>query len=265
MGEGVWDCAIPPSATLERVAVPFVQLTLPEREQLAQSSDESCRPVLLETRATVDKGKYMSKASDRKEALHGALIQAAEERIAAHGVGKLRARDLAADVKCSVGAIYNVFADIDAIILHVSFRTLQRIDDAMEKTGAEHRDGEPVTCMVCLAWTYFELVQDNYNLWRALFDHTMPDESALSDGIGKQVTYRQNALFQHIEKPLGTYLTGNEDVPVKYVARSLFASVHGIVSLSMEGRASGISMDAVPEQLEFLLRTFVAGLVKPAP
>lgn len=198
----------------------------------------------------------MSKVAERKAKLHVDLIDAAEARIAANTVGQLRARDLAADVGCSVGAIYNVFDDLDALILHVSLRTLNRIDVAMQETGALYAAGEKIDCMVQLAFTYFGFVRENHSLWRALFDHDLPADYPLPDWVLEG----QTTLFRHIEEPLKDYMPNADEQDLMHTARSLFASVHGIVSLSMEGRVSGISLDAVPPQLEFLLRTFVKGL-----
>ncbi|MFD0916429.1 TetR/AcrR family transcriptional regulator [Pseudahrensia aquimaris] len=198
----------------------------------------------------------MSKVAQRKAQLHQDLIHAAEKRIASDTVAQLRARDLAKDAGCSVGAIYNVVDDLDAIILHVSFRTLKRIDVVMEETGALRAKDEPIECMVQLALTYFSFVRENYNLWRALFDHDLPADYPLPDWVLEG----QKTLFRHIERPLRKYMPDADDALLQRTARSLFASVHGVVSLSMEGRVSGISLDAVPPQLEFLLRTFVKGL-----
>ena len=49
------------------------------------------------------------KSEIRREALRVALIEAAEARIAKDGAGAIKARELAKDVGCATGAIYNVF------------------------------------------------------------------------------------------------------------------------------------------------------------
>ncbi len=55
---------------------------------------------------------------DRREgapaALREALVSAAERTVAAQGLSGLRARDLAREAGCAVGAIYTVFPDLDA-------------------------------------------------------------------------------------------------------------------------------------------------------
>jgi len=59
--------------------------------------------------------------------LRDALLAAATQTIAGRGHQALRARELATQVGCSVGSIYNVFPDIDALILEVKGQTLDRL------------------------------------------------------------------------------------------------------------------------------------------
>src|SRR5580700_10611737 len=69
-----------------------------------------------------------AKTSDRRTALRRALIAAAERMIDERGHQALRARELAQDVGCALGAIYNVFPDLDALILAVKAQTLDDLE-----------------------------------------------------------------------------------------------------------------------------------------
>src|ERR671932_555397 len=75
------------------------------------------------------------RAIERRRRLRDALIAAAETMIRADGLGGLRARDLARAANCAVGAIYNVFHDLDALVLAVNAGTLDRIDAAIGRAG----------------------------------------------------------------------------------------------------------------------------------
>src|SRR5262249_10067582 len=66
------------------------------------------------------------KAVARRRKLRDALIAAAERTIEADGLRGLRARDLALRVGCAVGAIYNVFADLDDLVFAVNALTLEQ-------------------------------------------------------------------------------------------------------------------------------------------
>ena len=53
---------------------------------------------------------------ERRGRLREALIEAAMAAIRAQGLASLKARDLARSAGCALGAIYNVFPDLDALI-----------------------------------------------------------------------------------------------------------------------------------------------------
>jgi len=64
----------------------------------------------------------------RREELREALLAALERTVLAQGWQALRARDLAREVGCAVGAIYNVFPDLDALVFAAKGRTLELLD-----------------------------------------------------------------------------------------------------------------------------------------
>src|SRR5260370_16698173 len=72
----------------------------------------------------------MSKALERRAKLREALILAAEKSIAKGGLAGLKTRDLAREIGCANGAVYNLVEDVDELILRVGSRTLSRLDAA---------------------------------------------------------------------------------------------------------------------------------------
>src|SRR5215210_5457493 len=87
---------------------------------------------------------YEAKTAARRENLKEALVAAAERTIKIRGLRGLKARDLAAEAGCAVGAIYNVVTDLDDLILAVNARTLAALERALKEAGgaidAESRD-----------------------------------------------------------------------------------------------------------------------------
>lgn len=73
--------------------------------------------------------------SERRQAQLGALIDAAERRIAEGGMANLKARDLAADIGIALGGLCAIVADLDELSLHVSSRTLARLGEALTATS----------------------------------------------------------------------------------------------------------------------------------
>src|SRR5918911_2138437 len=85
------------------------------------------------------------RAIERRRRLRDTLMAAAEGMIRRQGLSGLRARELAKAAGCAVGAIYNVFPDLDGLVLAVNAGTLDRIDAAVGERGPTHGPKVPET------------------------------------------------------------------------------------------------------------------------
>src|SRR5215469_821325 len=117
------------------------------------------------------------KQTDRHTALREQLIDAAECTIAEKGLAALKARDLAQEVGCALGTIYNVFPHLDELVLCVGLRTLASLEAALRHQLAE----EPIKDLVRLALAYLEFAATHMMRWRALFDHRMSEARPLPE------------------------------------------------------------------------------------
>lgn len=77
---------------------------------------------------TTKDGALAKKTQERREQLRRSLIEIAERRIAEKGYPALTARDVAGEAGCAVGAIYNIFPDMDALVAAVNSRTVARLE-----------------------------------------------------------------------------------------------------------------------------------------
>ncbi|KMO11522.1 TetR/AcrR family transcriptional regulator [Methylobacterium platani] len=205
------------------------------------------------------------RTDDRRERLRTALIDAAEATIAADGLSALKARDLARDVGCALGAIYTAFPDLDALILTVNLRTLALFERAItavplapEPEGAAtpaERDAA-VETLVRLAVAYLHFAAGNPARWRALFQHRVTH--ALPDWY----LVEQVRLFQYIEVPLRVLrpdLGGRERA---LLARSLFSATHGLVSLGLDEKLMVLSEPVLRGQIEIVVGALGRGLAE---
>ncbi len=189
----------------------------------------------------------------RHEKLQAALIEAAEQTIAADGLGGLRARVLADKVGCSVGAIYTIFPDLDGIILAVNARTLADIDAALRKINPR---ASPIEHLVHLAATYLDYAVQHRARWDALFQHTM------SAGQSAPAWYagEQQAAFSHVEAPLARLCPALAEPDCALLARSLFASVHGMVALGLDEKVAAMPLPVLHEQVAKVVTATARGL-----
>src|SRR5262244_2084383 len=116
----------------------------------------------------------MARQTDRRAALRKRLIDLAEHSIVQHGLAGLRARDLAREVGCAVGTIYNVFEHLDELVLCVGSRTLTMLEAALAArptTVGYDSTEEAADDLVRLAIAYLEFAGMHTVRWRALFEH----------------------------------------------------------------------------------------------
>ncbi|MBR0834633.1 TetR/AcrR family transcriptional regulator [Bradyrhizobium manausense] len=201
----------------------------------------------------------MTKALERREKLRSDLILAAERMIANRGLTGLKTRDLAREIGCANGAVYNLVADVDELILRVGSRTLLRLDAALsaaESTGPH----SPQETLVRIAIAYCDFAAENLELWRALFEHRMEADKIVPDwSIDDQMQ-----LFRHIYVPLAALFPERGAEELGITARSLFSAVHGMVVLGLEQKLVAVPLPALRKEIAGLVRAMIDGLIARA-
>ncbi|WP_082813654.1 TetR/AcrR family transcriptional regulator [Bradyrhizobium sp. DOA1] len=198
----------------------------------------------------------MTKTLERREKLRATLIQAAERMIAERGLAGLKTRDLAREIGCANGAVYNLVADVDELVLRVGSRTLHRLDEALSAAESAG-DPSPQETLVRTAIAYCDFAAANLELWRALFEHRMAANKVLPDwSVNDQLQ-----LFRHIYHPLAQLFPerGREELGI--TARSLFSAVHGMVALGLEQKLVAVPLPALRKEIAGLVRAMIDGLV----
>ncbi|MEF2074754.1 TetR-like C-terminal domain-containing protein [Consotaella aegiceratis] len=171
-----------------------------------------------------------------------------------NGLRGLRARDVTADAGCALGGLYTAFEDLDELVIHVNSDTLRRLGEAVADATAGI--DEPGARLKAMAMTYLAFARDHNALWLALFDTTMLADAEIPQWHKDD----QAVLIEGIARTLAAITPDLDETALQRRARTLFAAVHGIVSISLERRFIGLA-DA---DLEGELSSFV-DLVARAP
>lgn len=189
------------------------------------------------------------KVAVRQAKLREALIDAAEAQIEAGGLNTLKARALAQAAGCSVGAIYNIFEDLDALVMAVNGRTFRRLGTfVMEAVGAAAAEA-PNAQLVAMAHGYLHFADAHTHLWRALFDLEMSADGPVPQWYLEELA----AVFGLIMVPLARLFPDMARDDLDLMVRGLFSSVHGIVLLGLERRISAVPMPQMEKMLEQIL------------
>ena len=179
--------------------------------------------------------------------------------IAERGLAGLKTRDLAREIGCANGAVYNLVADVDELVLRVGSRTLHRLDEALSAAESAG-DPSPHETLVRIAIAYCDFAAENLELWRALFEHRMAADKILPDwSINDQMQ-----LFRHIYHPLALLLPERSPEELGITARSLFSAVHGMVALGLEQKLVAVPLPALRNEIAGLVRVMLDGLVARA-
>jgi AcrR family transcriptional regulator len=197
----------------------------------------------------------MVKTLERRLKQREDLVGAAEKAMAAKGLAGLKSRELAAEIGVANGAVFNLVDDMDELILRVGSRTLARLDAAL--SAAEASGGaSPAETLERIAVAYCDFAAENLELWRALFEHRMAPEKEIPEWAIEE----QMNLFRHIYHPLAKCFPKWSKDELGITARSLFAAVHGMVSLGLEQKLIAVPVAALRDEIATIVKATIKGL-----
>jgi len=191
------------------------------------------------------------KVKEKRDALRKKLIDLGEARIIRGGIEEINARALAKEAGCAVGAIYNVFGDLNDLVMAVNGRTFKRLGNHVVDAVKSSPTEDPVDVLVTMGHAYLSFAQGNTFAWRTLFDLEMSTEQDVPEWYLTEM----EKLLALIAKPLmGVY----PDLPredVILMTRGLFSSIHGIVLLGLEKRISAVPVQELEKMISLILNS----------
>ncbi len=187
------------------------------------------------------------------EQLRELILEAARDIIETEGLSGLSAREIARRIGYSPGTIYNMYQNLDDVVLHVEARVL----DALEgRLGAVFTDGAGPETLPALARAYLAFTHEKPKLWNLLFEHHMPADAVLPDWYQQKL----EGLLRRVEQALAPLFPAGSDADRQRAARVLWAGVHGITSLSTADKLSIVTTEAASRLIDDLVETYIRGI-----
>lgn len=184
------------------------------------------------------------------------IALACAQQIADKGLKAVSSRTLAAEMGKSPAWLYGFYEEgFDSIVLAANSLTLHDLDERLSATAAAHEEESVANRFLALALTYLKFSIENTRRWAALFEHQMPEGRELSPEHKRE----HYVLFRHIEAPLSEVLPDMDETMLRATARTIYSSVHGIVSLSLQGRLDRVPLALLEEQLRMVTKAFAEG------
>lgn len=193
------------------------------------------------------------RADHSREELYDNALAAARTIVETGEFRALTARSVADAIGYSPGTLYNVFANLDDMIVHLNGRTLDALYDRL----ADHvPSATPEQRLAQLLEGYLGFLEDNPNLWSVLFEYALPDGKVPPEWYARKVE-KVLGLLEDALAPL----FGPDDADARAAAaRTLWAGLHGICSLSSSGKLQIVSTQSVRAMAEGLIANYVTGL-----
>lgn len=196
----------------------------------------------------------MRNSSTNRDELRTRLVDAAEDEIAQLGLTGLKARRVTKAAGCALGALYNVVADLDELIILVNSRTIKRLSDKLAR--ALQDASSPESALQALAAAYMGFALSDEKLWFAAFNHRLPEGQDLPEW--HQAEYLD--LINYLAEPLSELLPNLSSEELVLRAQTLFAAVHGVVQLSLNGQFAGAPREVLPIEIQALVEALATGL-----
>lgn len=198
----------------------------------------------------------MARRSDHsREEIKEMAIRAAIRILESQGRSGLSTRRVAREIGYTVGTLYLVFANLDALILEVNAATLDELHEQLIK--ARGQAGAPRTALQAMAQTYLAYANEHHSRWSLLFSHHM------SDGVVPAwFDEKVSSLFELIGQPLAQIRPDLDERQRNQASRELWSGVHGACDLGLNDKLSfGISFS--PQAvLESLVGRYLSGFEK---
>lgn len=195
--------------------------------------------------------------SPYREKLRESALSIACRIIEAEGLEAVQARRIAKEADCAVGSLYNVYGDIDGLIVAANSRTLARLGEILNSAAATFPAATTRERLLTLALVYARFAAENHHAWDAVFRHRRADDTPVPAGYLEDQG-RLLALIEDVIAP--RYPNAPERARV---ARAMFGAVHGIVSLAVDNRLGGALRAELEAQLSFIVDLIDRGLAPP--
>jgi AcrR family transcriptional regulator len=183
------------------------------------------------------------------------VLEVAERILETEGLPGLQARRIAKESDCAVGTLYNIFGDIDGLIIAANARTLHAFGRRAEAAMQRASGGSLEERLMALALTYLDFAIAHRLRLKAVFDHQLADPEG---EVSASYLSDQARLFALIETPLEPFIG---DLAARAnAARAMFAAVHGIVAMAIDRKLGPFNAQATERQVRFVVEAMAKGV-----
>ncbi len=171
--------------------------------------------------------------------LKNALINAGVEILAREGVGALSLRKVARQAGVSHSAPYAHFKDKQALITAISIEGFKKLLQELERTFQNYKN-DPARLLLEIAWVYFNFALQETDTFKVMFSGVLEKEKKDPD-LAAVVQRTYQIVVQAVSICQKERILASGDANL--AATALWAQIHGLISLYLEGQISHVILD----------------------
>lgn len=187
------------------------------------------------------------------EELRQLILDASQTIVERNGIAGLSAREIARMIGYSPGTLYNIFENLDDVLLTLQVQLLGRTVDHLKRVPLGP-DGEKNVDALTHAYVDFALV--NRRMWNLLFAHSVAVPSTVPAPFHSHL----NSLAEIMRMALASIAPAASHEDLDTAGRALFAGVHGISAIAASEKGAQLTPATAQTYAKELTSNFVRGL-----
>jgi AcrR family transcriptional regulator len=181
------------------------------------------------------------------------IIDATKRIVETSGASELSARVIAREIGYAPGTLYNLFKNLDDILLRVEAELLEKLDHSL----AAAIDGRKTPDAIrYFASGYAGFAFEHARLWHLVLTH----QPQFSNGAPDWYLEKVYAPAARLE-PMLAKITGNDDSEgITRAARLIWSAIHGMVQVVTTEKFGAMSRTTGTAMVEDLVENYLIGL-----
>lgn len=165
------------------------------------------------------------RAQHTAEELKELILEATRKRIEKGEGERPSAREIARDIKYAPGTIYNIFKNLDDVMLHVEVRLLRELDG---RIAAAMEGAKGMDALRKFSGAYVEYAYSRPKLWRLIQEHH-PISSKSAPDWYLECLY---APVSRLESVVGKLIASRDADEIARGSRLIWAATTGVVNVA---------------------------------
>lgn len=181
------------------------------------------------------------------------ILTTAKNIIEEKGLPGLSAREIAGRIGYSPGTLYNVFRNLDDVLLTLQ---VELLDDIYTMLAAVPKSGSPERQLNQLSEAYVDFAVRNRHMWNTLFSHKISPHT----NVPHDMHSRLNEIVKLIREVVAPVMPGASTSEIDDMVRAAWSGVHGITAIAVTEKAPFITPANAVRYTQLLTDTFCSGL-----